>query len=435
MSFDTLGLSPELLRAVADQGYTEPTPVQREAIPVILAGRDLLAGAQTGTGKTAAFVLPILNRLADSQPVVTGPTSRDRRDAIRPPIRVLVLVPTRELALQVEQSVRTYGAHRRVRSTTIYGGVGFDPQVRALRAGPAIVVATPGRLLDHANQRTIDLSHVEVLVLDEADRMLDMGFIRDIRRVVDLVPARRQTLLFSATFSAEIRRLASGLLVDPATVQATPQNTATELVTQLVHPVDKHRKRELLSHLIRSGRIEQALVFTRTKHGANHLAEQLQRDGIAATAIHGNKSQGQRVKALNDFKAGRADILVATEVASRGLDIEDLPHVVNFELPWNPQDYIHRIGRTGRAGQMGDAISLVCIDETDLLRGVQRLLRKAIPWKVEDGFIPDRNTVPRPLRGGLDTGPGAGNGAARGVRPLHHAHRKPVRRSAPAARG
>jgi len=306
MSFESLGLTPELLRAVADQGYTEPTPVQREAIPLVLAGRDLLAGAQTGTGKTAAFVLPILQRLADSQPVVTGPTSRDRRDAFRPPVRVLVLTPTRELALQVEASVRTYGAHRRVRSTAIYGGVGFDPQVRALRTGPAIVVATPGRLLDHANQRTIDLSQVEVLVLDEADRMLDMGFIRDIRRVLDLLPARRQNLLFSATFSEEIRGLASGLLHEPATVQVTPRNTATELVTQVVHPVDRHRKRELLSHLIRSGRVEQALVFTRTKHGANHLAEQLQRDGIAATAIHGNKSQGPRVKALNDFKAGRA---------------------------------------------------------------------------------------------------------------------------------
>jgi len=420
MSFDTLGLSPELLRAVADQGYTEPTPVQREAIPVVLAGRDLLAGAQTGTGKTAAFVLPILNRLADSQPVVTGPTSRDRRDAIRPPVRVLVLVPTRELALQVEQSVRTYGAHRRVRSTTIYGGVGFDPQVRALRAGPAIVVATPGRLLDHVNQRTIDLSHVEVLVLDEADRMLDMGFIRDIRRVVDLVPAHRQTLLFSATFSAEIRRLASGLLVDPATVQATPQNTATELVSQLVHPVDRHRKRELLSHLIRSGRIEQALVFTRTKHGANHLAEQLQRDGIAATAIHGNKSQGQRVKALNDFKAGRASILVATEVASRGLDIDALPHVVNYELPMVAEDYVHRIGRTGRAGSTGDAISLVCVDERGLLGEIEALLRYRIPSEDIPGFEPDRSIRPEPLRQrsqGPRPAPRRGVGRPQGGRP------------------
>jgi ATP-dependent RNA helicase RhlE len=398
MSFDVLGLSPELLRAVADQGYTEPTPVQREAIPLVLAGRDLLAGAQTGTGKTAAFVLPILQRLADSHPVVTGPTSRDRRDATRPPVRVLVLTPTRELALQVEESVRTYGAHRRVRSAAIYGGVGFDPQVRALRAGPAIVVATPGRLLDHVGQRTIDLSQVEVLVLDEADRMLDMGFIRDIRKVLDLLPPQRQNLLFSATFSDEIRRLASGLLDHPATVQVTPRNTPTELVTQVIHPVDRERKRELLSHLIRSGRIEQALVFTRTKHGANRLAEQLARDGIAAAAIHGNKSQGQRVRALDDFKAGRAAILVATEVASRGLDIEELPHVVNFELPMVAEDYVHRIGRTGRAGSTGDAISLVCVDEQGLLGEIEALLRRRIPSEVIAGFEPDRTIRPEPIR-------------------------------------
>jgi ATP-dependent RNA helicase RhlE len=435
MSFESLGLTPELLRAVADQGYTEPTPVQREAIPLVLAGRDLLAGAQTGTGKTAAFVLPILQRLADSQPVVTGPTSRDRRDAFRPPVRVLVLTPTRELALQVEASVRTYGAHRRVRSTAIYGGVGFDPQVRALRTGPAIVVATPGRLLDHANQRTIDLSHVEVLVLDEADRMLDMGFIRDIRRVLDLLPARRQNLLFSATFSEEIRGLASGLLHEPAMVQVTPRNTATELVTQVVFPVDRHRKRELLSHLIRSGRIEQALVFTRTKHGANHLAEQLQRDGIAATAIHGNKSQGQRVKALNDFKAGRASILVATEVASRGLDIEDLPHVVNFELPMVAEDYVHRIGRTGRAGATGDAISLVCVDEQGLLREIEALLRHRIPSEAIEGFEPDRSIRAEPIRRQPQGRQGPRQGAPRaGGRPGRPFAPRPVAaRPAPAA--
>jgi ATP-dependent RNA helicase RhlE len=425
MSFDALGLSPELLRAVADQGYTEPTPIQREAIPLVLAGRDLLAGAQTGTGKTAAFVLPILQRLADSKPVVTGPTSRDRRDAVRPPIRVLVLVPTRELALQVEASVRTYGTHRRVRSTAIYGGVGFDPQVRSLRAGPAIVVATPGRLLDHANQRTIDLSHVEVLVLDEADRMLDMGFIRDIRRVLDLLPRVRQNLLFSATFSAEIRRLADGLLDQPATVQVTPRNSATELVKQIVLPVDRHRKRELLSHLIRSGRIEQALVFTRTKHGANHLAEQLELDGIAATAIHGNKSQGQRVKALNDFKAGRASILVATEVASRGLDIDALPHVVNFELPMVAEDYVHRIGRTGRAGATGEAVSLVCVDERGLLGEIETLLRQRIPSEVVEGFEPDRSIRPEPLRQrSSGPRPGMGRGTPR-------PHNGPSRRPAP----
>src|SRR3954468_19631561 len=388
MSFDHLGLTPELLRAVADQGYTEPTPVQREAIPLVLAGRDLLAGAQTGTGKTAAFVLPILQRLnATRTPGWQPPASRrDRNGAPRPPIRALVLTPTRELCLQVEESVRTYGAHRRIRSVAIYGGVGFDPQVRALRAGPGIVVATPGRLLDHAGQGTIDLSTVEVLVLDEADRMLDMGFIRDIRRILALVPANRQNLLFSATFSDDIRSPAGGLLRNPATGQVPPRNTPTALVTQVVHPVDRERKRELLSTLIRTGRVEQALVFTRTKHGANRLAEQLNRDGIRAAAIHGNKSQGQRVRALDDFKAGRADILVATEVASRGLDIEDLPHVVNYELPMVPEDYVHRIGRTGRAEKTGDAISLVCVDEAPLLRDIEKLLRQRIRSEVIAGF-------------------------------------------------
>jgi ATP-dependent RNA helicase RhlE len=439
MSFDPLGLTPELLRAVADQGYTEPTPVQRAAIPLVLAGRDVLAGAQTGTGKTAAFVLPILQRLADSQPVVTGPTSRDRRDAVRPPVRALVLTPTRELALQVERSVRTYGAHRRVRSTAIYGGVGFDPQVRALRAGPSVVVATPGRLLDHVSQGTIDLSRVEVLVLDEADRMLDMGFIRDIRRVLDLVPATRQSLLFSATFSDDVRRLAASLLDNPASVEATPRNTATELVSQVVHPVDRWRKRELLSHLIRSGRIEQALVFTRTKHGANHLAEQLQRDGIAAAAIHGNKSQGQRVRALADFKAGRATILVATEVASRGLDIDRLPHVVNFELPLVAEDYVHRIGRTGRAGATGDAISLVCVDEGGLLREIEALLRRRIPSEVIEGFEPDRSIRPEPIRRGPQgPRPTAGRGGrrpqggpVRGTAPVRHAGQPQPRHARP----
>src|SRR5580765_7542711 len=386
MSFDQLGLTPELLHAVADQGYTEPTPVQAQAIPLVLEGRDLLAGAQTGTGKTAAFVLPMLQILHASPR--QGPRV----------IRALILTPTRELALQVEESVRTYGARQPIRSTTIYGGVGFDPQVRALRAGPEIVVATPGRLLDHVSQRTIDLSRVEILVLDEADRMLDMGFIRDIRKVLDLLPPQRQNLLFSATFSDEIRRLASGLLDHPATVQVTPRNTPTELVTQVVHMVDRDRKRELLSHLIRSGRIEQALVFTRTKHGANRLAEQLARDGIAAAAIHGNKSQGQRVRALDDFKAGRAAILVATEVASRGLDIEELPHVVNFELPMVAEDYVHRIGRTGRAGSTGDAISLVCVDEQGLLGEIEALLRKRIPSEVIPGFEPDRTIRPEPIR-------------------------------------
>ena len=391
MSFDGLGLSPELLRAVASQGYTVPTPVQTEAIPLVLAGRDLLAGAQTGTGKTAAFVLPMLQRLHASRPSA-GPRI----------IRALILTPTRELALQVEESVRTYGAQNPIRSTTIYGGVGFDPQVRALRAGPEIVVATPGRLLDHLGQGTINLSRVEILVLDEADRMLDMGFIRDIRKVLAVLPPRRQNLLFSATFSDEIRRLADGLLDNPASVQVSPRNKATDLVTQVVHPVDRERKKELLVHLIRTGRIDQALVFTRTKHGANRLATQLEHDGILATAIHGNKSQPQRVRALADFKAGRFTVLVATEVAARGLDIDALPHVVNYELPMVPEDYVHRIGRTGRAGVDGDAVSLVCVDELRLLRDIEVVLRHAIPTEVIEGFEPDPRIRPEPiLRGGL----------------------------------
>jgi ATP-dependent RNA helicase RhlE len=398
-SFGQLGLTPELLRAVAAQGYTQPTPVQAQAIPIVLAGRDLLASAQTGTGKTAAFVLPILQLLNASRPAVRYlPAGKGRRGATGLPIRCLVLSPTRELALQVEESVRTYGAERPVRSTIVYGGVGFDPQVRALRGGPEIVVATPGRLLDHAGQGTIDLGSVEILVLDEADRMLDMGFIRDIRRILALLPARRQNLLFSATFSDEIRGLADGLLHLPASVQIARRNSAIELVRQVVYPVDRERKRELLSYLIRSGRIDRALVFTRTKHGANRLAEQLGQDGISAAAIHGNKSQGQRVRALDDFKAGRVAILVATEIAARGLDIESLPHVVNFELPTVAQDYIHRIGRTGRAGLEGDAVSLVCVDENALLLDIETLLRQGIRREVVPGFEVDRSIRREPIR-------------------------------------
>ncbi|HSH21893.1 MAG TPA: DEAD/DEAH box helicase [Candidatus Caenarcaniphilales bacterium] len=390
MSFDQLGLAPELLRAVAQQGYTEPTPVQRESIPHVLAGRDLLAGAQTGTGKTAAFVLPILQRLTRTRP--TGQADGRRR------VRVLVLAPTRELALQVEESVRTYGKVRPVLSAAIYGGVGFDAQVRRLRQGPEIVVATPGRLLDHVNQRTIDLSRVEVLVLDEADRMLDMGFIPDIRRILALLPAERQNLLFSATFSPEIRRLAADFLRNPASVQVTPRNTAAELVRQVVMPVDRSRKRELLSHLVRSGRIYQALVFTRTKHGADRLAQQLGIDGISAVAIHGNKSQPQRVRALNDFKQNKVAVLVATDIAARGLDIDALPHVVNYELPMVAHDYVHRIGRTGRAGADGDAISLVCVDEQPLLREIEQLLGHRIVSEVIPGFEPDRSIRPQAIQ-------------------------------------
>jgi ATP-dependent RNA helicase RhlE len=409
LSFSALGLAPELLHAVAAQGYTNPTPVQREAIPLVLAGRDLLAGAQTGTGKTAAFVLPILQRLAATQPRGDGASQRRR-------IRALILTPTRELALQVEESVRVYGAGSAPRSTTIYGGVGFPGQVAALRRGPEIVVATPGRLLDHARQRTIDLSGVEILVLDEADRMLDMGFIRDIRAILALLPARRQNLLFSATFSNEIRGLAEGLLDRPASVQVTPRNTPTTLVRQVVHPVDRARKRELLSHLVRSHAIDEALVFTRTKHGANKLAEQLKQDGIATAAIHGNKSQPQRIRALNDFKAGRVTLLIATEVAARGIDIESLPHVVNFELPMVPSDYLHRIGRTGRAGIEGDAISLVCVDEAPMLRDIERLLGGPIPSEVVAGFEPDRSIPAQPIRMRSAGGAGGRASAGRGAR-------------------
>ncbi len=420
MSFDGLGLSPELLRAVSDEGYTEPTPVQAAAIPVILGGRDVLAGAQTGTGKTAAFVLPIIQTLHQT-----------RRDAgtARHPVRVLVVVPTRELAIQVEESVRTYGKHRPIRSATVYGGVGIGGQLSKLRAGPEIVVATPGRLLDHVGQRTINLSTVEVLVLDEADRLLDMGFIRDIRKILELLPKQRQNLLFSATFNDDVRQLADGILHDPARIQVTPRNTTTELIDQLVIPVDRERKRDLVRELVALGRVEQALVFTRTKHGANRLAEQLGKDGLRAAAIHGNKSQNQRVKALDDFKAGRVDILVATDVAARGIDIEQLPHVINYELPMVPEDYVHRIGRTGRAGTGGQAISLVCVDERPLLQDIQQLLRRAIPTETIAGFEPDRSIRPEPIRlrstpaeraeiaarrgaGGSGRGPGRGRQAA-----------------------
>jgi len=411
LSFDSLGLSADLLTTVAEEGYHTPTPVQAGAIPLVLQGRDLLAAAQTGTGKTAAFVLPILDRMRQHANTSFSPA--------RHPVRVLILVPTRELAMQVDASVRTYGRTVPLRSTVVYGGIPIDPQIKALRAGVEILVATPGRLLDHVGQRTVNLGGVEILVLDEADRMLDMGFLPDIRRILELLPTRRQNLLFSATFSQEIRDLSKAFLRDPATVEVAPRNTAAEDVRQLVYPVDRDRKEALLAHLIREQDIRQVLVFTRTKLAATRLAVRLDRDGIDAVAIHSDRSQPERTRALEGFKSGDIRVLVATDVAARGLDIEDLPVVVNFELPWNPQDYIHRIGRTGRAGATGEAISLVCIDETDLLRAIQRMLRMAIPWTVADGFIPDRNVEPRPL--------GARAGHAR-VGSEHHAQRKPVRR-------
>jgi ATP-dependent RNA helicase RhlE len=402
MAFSSLGLSAELLRAVAEKGYGEPTPIQLKAIPVILEGRDILAGAQTGTGKTAGFTLPLLQRLSTS-----APTGGARA------VRALILTPTRELAAQVEESVRSYGKHLPLKSTVVFGGVGFHPQADKLRHGVEILVATPGRLLDHVSQRTVDLSHVEILVLDEADRMLDMGFIRDIRKILALLPKQRQNLLFSATFSEEIKQLADNLLNAPVLIEVARRNTAAELVTQVVHPVDRARKRELLAHLIHSQGWKQVLVFMRTKHGANRLAEQLEDDGITSAAIHGNKSQGARTKALADFKKGEVRVLVATDIAARGLDIDQLPHVVNFELPNVPEDYVHRIGRTGRAGKEGEALSLVCVDERDFLRDIERLLSREIPKVVIEGFAPDLSIKPEPIQ----TGRGQRGQRAGGGRP------------------
>jgi ATP-dependent RNA helicase RhlE len=378
MSFHSFGLSAELLRAVAEQGYREPTPIQQRAIPPILEGRDVLAAAQTGTGKTAGFTLPLLQRLGT-------PAPRAGRRAVR----TLILTPTRELAAQVEESVRTYGKYLPLRSAAIFGGVGIYPQIEKLRRGVDILVATPGRLLDHVAQRTVDLSHVEILVLDEADRMLDMGFIRDIRKLIALLPRRRQNLLFSATFTDEIRELANSFLTSPIRIQAGSGATAPELVSHVVHPVDRERKSALLSFLIGTGNWKQVLVFTRTKRGADRLTRHLVQDGIRAAAIHGDKSQNERTRTLLSFKRGTVRVLVATDLASRGLDIDQLPHVVNFELPLVPEDYVHRIGRTGRAGNEGDAISLVCLDEREQLSGIERLLRCDIQKVPIAGYEPD----------------------------------------------
>ncbi|MDH3646642.1 MAG: DEAD/DEAH box helicase [Gammaproteobacteria bacterium] len=404
MLFTELGLSAELLRAVEKQGYREATPIQQQAIPLIVAGQDILAAAQTGTGKTAGFTLPLLQRLQQS--------ASDERGRVR----VLILVPTRELAAQVSESVNTYGCYLRFKTTVIFGGVSINPQISKLRKGVDIVVATPGRLLDHIQQRTIDLSRVDTLVLDEADRMLDMGFIRDIRRVLKVLPKQRQNLLFSATFSKEIRSLAAGLLNSPIEIQVAPQNTTADNVKQVVYPVDKRRKRELLSHRIGVENWRQVLVFTRTKHGANRLAGQLTDDGIKSTAIHGNKSQTARTRALADFKAGKVRVLVATDVASRGLDIERLPHVINFELPNVPEDYVHRIGRTARAGQQGEAISLVCVDELGLLRDIERLLKTEVEKKIIPGYAPDPRIKPEPIQKGRQQGPKRPGGHRAGPR-------------------
>jgi ATP-dependent RNA helicase RhlE len=394
MSFNTLGLSAELLRAVTEQGYTEPTPVQTQSIPVILEGRDILAGAQTGTGKTAGFTLPLL-QLLNQQPVLRG----------KRPVRALVLTPTRELAAQVAESVATYGKYLPLKSTVVFGGVNINPQINKLRQGVDILVATPGRLLDHLQQGTLNLSKVEILVLDEADRMLDMGFIRDIRKIIKLMPAKRQNLLFSATFSSEIKKLASTILHNPAEIEVARRNAAAETVSQVVHFVDRTRKRELASHLIGSNNWQQVLIFTRTKHGANRLSQQLERDGLVSAAIHGNKSQATRTKALAGFKAGKVRVLVATDIAARGLDIDQLPHVINFELPNVPEDYVHRIGRTGRAGSEGEAVSLVCVDEHRLLKGIERLLKRDIPKVAIEGFDVDPSIKAEPIQNGRNNSP------------------------------
>jgi len=390
MSFDSLGLSAEILRAVSDKGYTTPTPIQLQAIPLILEGRDLMGGAQTGTGKTAGFTLPLLQKLMDTTKPHKG----------RRPLRCLILTPTRELAAQVHESVQTYGRHLPLKSVVVFGGVSINPQKMKLIKGVDILVATPGRLLDHVGQRSADLSNIDILVLDEADRMLDMGFIHDIKKVLALLPKEKQTLLFSATFSNDIKKLANNLLNNPALIEVAQINTTAERIKQVVHHVDKGRKRELLSFLIGSKDWKQVLVFTRTKHGANRLAEQLGKDGIKSAAIHGNKSQGARTKALADFKSGKVRVLVATDIAARGIDIDQLPHVVNFELPNVAEDYVHRIGRTGRAGNEGEAMSLVCVDELKLLKDIERLTKNEIPKIAIEGYEVDPSIKAEPIQNG-----------------------------------
>jgi ATP-dependent RNA helicase RhlE len=414
VTFNDLGLHPALLSAVAKEGYSNPTPIQQRAIPAVLTGQDLLAAAQTGTGKTAAFTLPILHRLANA------PASGKRQP------RVLVLTPTRELAAQVAESVATYGAHLHLRHAVIFGGVGHQPQIDAFRRGLDIVIATPGRLLEHANDRVADLSHIETFVLDEADRMLDMGFIHDIKKVLKLLPSKRQNLLFSATFSDEIRTLAKSFLHQPQEIDIAPRNTTVETVAQKITFVEQRHKRELLVHLIQQGNWHQVLVFARMKHGANRICDYLINAGIPAAALHGNKSQSARTKALADFKANRIRVLVATDIAARGIDIDQLPHVINFELPNVPEDYVHRIGRTGRAGASGEALSFVASDERSELRDIQRLIKREIPVLTVEGFVPRPDAVainseprpPRPpqgRRGGTPQGQnrgGGGNGGA-----------------------
>ena len=415
MSFSTLGLSDALIRAVAETGYTTPTPIQTQAIPAVLNGGDLLAGAQTGTGKTAGFTLPILHRLStDANGAKLSNTSSAR------PIRALILTPTRELAAQVEESVRVYGKYTKLNSAVIFGGVSINPQIKQLKHGVDILVATPGRLLDHMMQKTIDLSKVEILILDEADRMLDMGFIRDIKKVLAALPPKRQNLLFSATFSDEIKNLADSLLDSPATIEVARRNSTVEVIAQKIHPVDRDKKHPMLSHLIRSHKWTQVLVFTRTKHGANKLVEQLGGDGIGAMAIHGNKSQAARTRALAEFKDGTLQVLVATDIAARGIDIDQLPHVVNYDLPNVPEDYVHRIGRTGRAGATGEAVSLVCVDEHTMLKDIEKLIKQNLPREVIPGFEPDPTARAQPIQlrsgAGQHRNPRQGGGGGNGGR-------------------
>lgn len=398
MSFSTLGLSVPLLKAIKEQGYSEPTPIQKQAIPVILGKKDILAGAQTGTGKTAGFTLPILELLSRAKPLKAGHS-----------VKVLILTPTRELAAQVAESVETYGKYLPFTSAVIFGGVKINPQLTKLRKGVDIVIATPGRLLDHISQKSIDLRGVEFLVLDEADRMLDMGFINDIKKILAILPKQRQNLLFSATYSDEIKKLSDKLLNSPVLIEVARANATAQSIKQAVYPVDQVRKRELLTHLINESKWKQVLVFTRTKHGANRLSGQLEKDGITAAAIHGNKSQNARTKALADFKKGEVRVLVATDIAARGIDIDQLPHVINYELPNIAEDYVHRIGRTGRAGNTGEAISLVCIDEHEYLENIEKLIKNDIPkvWLKE--FKPDPSIKAEPINQGGGRGGKGGN--------------------------
>jgi ATP-dependent RNA helicase RhlE len=403
MSFDSLGLAEPLLRAVQELGYTAPTPIQAQAIPAVLSGGDLLAGAQTGTGKTAGFTLPLLHRLSRT------PAVRDAKGRIA--VRALILTPTRELAAQVEESVRAYGKYLKLSSMVMFGGVGMQPQIDRLKKGVDILVATPGRLLDHHQQGTLDLSRVEIFVLDEADRMLDMGFIHDIKKVLAIVPAQKQSLLFSATFSDDIKNLADRLLNKPALIEVARRNQTAETISQKVHPVGREMKKDLLTHLIKMNDWHQVLVFTRMKHGANRLVEHLVKHDVTAMAIHGNKSQSARTKALADFKSGALRVLVATDIAARGIDIDQLPHVVNYELPNVPEDYVHRIGRTGRAGAQGEAVSLVCVDENTFLRDIEKLIKREIPKETVRGFEPPAHEKPEPIvLGRMVIGAGAGRG-------------------------